>query len=44
MRFDEASAKYALFGEFFIGLRFQATELGTFLTGKPPAYEAKKPE
>jgi chlorite dismutase len=39
MRFDEASAKYALFGEFFVGLRFQATELSTFLAGKTPRYE-----
>jgi chlorite dismutase len=42
MRFDEASAKYALFGEFYVGLRFAASELGTFLAGKTPGYEAPK--
>lgn len=44
MRFDEASAKYALFGEFFIGLRFEAEHLAEFLTGKTPAYQAKQPQ
>jgi chlorite dismutase len=43
MRFDEASAKYALFGEFFVGLRFQAADLGLLLSGKTPAYEPPKP-
>lgn len=38
MRFDEASALYALFGPFYIGLRFPAAALGTWLDGKPPAY------
>lgn len=38
MRFDEASALYALFGPFYIGLRFPAAELGPWLDGKPPAY------
>jgi hydrogen peroxide-dependent heme synthase len=28
MRFDEASAVYALFGPFYVGLRVQAEELG----------------
>jgi chlorite dismutase len=44
MRFDEASAKYAQFGEFFIGLRFHAVDLGEFLKGKTPAHKTNKPE
>ncbi len=36
MRFDEASALYGLFGHFFVGLQFSASELGTFLDGKTP--------
>ncbi|MDA0205069.1 MAG: heme-dependent peroxidase [Acidobacteria bacterium] len=39
MRFDEASALYALFGTFYIGLRFNAADLGVYLSGKPPAYD-----
>ena len=38
MRFDEASAVYALFGTFYIGLRFRADELGTLLAGKTPPF------
>ncbi len=38
MRFDEASALYALFGKFYISLRFRASELGTFLQGSRPSY------
>lgn len=38
MRFDEASAVYGLFGTFYVGLRFLAKELGTFLSGKVPAF------
>jgi chlorite dismutase len=38
MRFDEASAVYGLFGTFYVGLRFPAKELGTFLSGKVPAF------
>jgi chlorite dismutase len=37
MRFDEASAIYGLFGTFYVGLRFPATELGTLLDGRTPA-------
>jgi chlorite dismutase len=37
MRFDEASAVYALFGPFYVGLRFPAAELGTLLSGILPA-------
>ena len=39
MRFDEASALYALFGTFYVGLRFPAAALPEFLDGKRPAYE-----
>ena len=39
MRFDEASALYALFGAFYLGLRFPASEIGVLLSGKRPAYE-----
>ena len=38
MRFDEASAVYAAFGPFYIGLRFAAGELGKVLAAEPPAY------
>ena len=38
MRFDEASAVYGLFGTFYVGLQFPAKELGTFLSGKSPAF------
>ena len=37
MRFDEASAKFAEFGPFYIGLQFSVGELGTFLKGELPA-------
>lgn len=33
MRFDEVSADYALFGQFFIGLRLQVEKLGSWLHG-----------
>jgi chlorite dismutase len=36
MRFDETSAVYALFGSFYVGLRFPAVELGTLLSGRVP--------
>ncbi len=38
MRFDEASALYALFGPFYIGLRFPASQLAVYLSGKTPSY------
>jgi chlorite dismutase len=38
MRFDEASAAYGLFGTFYVGLRFFAAELGTFLAGQTPTF------
>jgi chlorite dismutase len=34
MRFDEVSAEYALFGQFFIGLRLQVNKLHDWLSGK----------
>lgn len=39
MRFDEASSAYALFGSFYVGLRFEASELGTLLSGNLPAFQ-----
>ena len=38
MRFDEASAVYGLFGTFFVGLRFAATNMGALLEGKTPDF------
>lgn len=38
MRFDEASAIYGLFGTFYVGLRFPATEITTLLSGRTPAF------
>jgi hydrogen peroxide-dependent heme synthase len=38
MRFDEASAIYGLFGTFYVGLHFPATELGTLLDGRTPSF------
>ncbi|HEY4047721.1 MAG TPA: hydrogen peroxide-dependent heme synthase [Acidobacteriaceae bacterium] len=34
MRFDQVSAVYALFGEFFVGVRLPVGDLGSWLTGK----------
>jgi hydrogen peroxide-dependent heme synthase len=34
MRFDEVSAEYALFGQFYIGLRLQVEKLSDWLKGK----------
>lgn len=34
MRFDEVSAVYALFGQFFIGIRLQAADFASWLRGK----------
>ena len=34
MRFDEVSADYALFGQFFIGVRLPVEKLGGWLSGK----------
>lgn len=38
MRFDEASAVYGLFGAFFVGLRFPATQLEALFDGKTPSF------
>jgi hydrogen peroxide-dependent heme synthase len=37
MRFDRASADYAEFGPFAVGLQFSAAELKTLLEGRTPA-------
>jgi hydrogen peroxide-dependent heme synthase len=37
MRFDEASAWYAEFGPFYVGLQFSASELPRYLEGAVPA-------
>ena len=36
MRFDQVSAEYALFGQFYVGLRCPAEQLGTLLEGELP--------
>jgi chlorite dismutase len=36
MRFDEVSAVYALFGQFYVGLRCSWCELGNLLNGQSP--------
>jgi chlorite dismutase len=37
MRFDAASALYALFGAFYVGIRVAPSDLGTWLSGALPA-------
>ncbi|MCP5117437.1 MAG: heme-dependent peroxidase, partial [bacterium] len=37
MRFDEASAAYALFGPFYVGIRLTADQLPAMLEGEAPA-------
>lgn len=37
MRFDEASAIYALFGTFYVGIRVRAAQLPALLEGEAPA-------
>ena len=39
MRFDEASAWYAEFGPFYVGLQFSPSELPKYLEGEVPAFE-----
>ncbi len=41
MRFDEVSAVYALFGQFYLGVRVPAAELGQLLQGELPAAEPR---
>jgi len=36
MRFDEASAWFAEFGQFYVGLQFSPSELGAYLEGEVP--------
>jgi chlorite dismutase len=44
MRFDEASAKYGVFGDFFSGVQFSMDQLGTYLDGKSiPALKVLQP-
>ncbi len=38
MRFDEVSAVYAGFGQFFVGLRFASEDLGRFMGGHLPGW------
>ena len=38
MRFDEASAVYGLFGTFYVGLQFPASQLETLFAGKAPSF------
>ncbi len=37
MRFDEASARFAEFGPFYVGLQFSASQLGALLAGRVPS-------
>jgi len=41
MRFDEVSAKYAVFGPFWNGLQFSIEEFPRFLAGEAPALKEK---
>ena len=41
MRFDEASAAYALFGSFYVGLQFKAADLSTLFNGTTPTFGSK---
>jgi peroxiredoxin len=41
MRFDEVSAVYALFGQFYLGVRCPAAELGKLLSGELPVRDVK---
>jgi chlorite dismutase len=39
MRFDQVSAEYAVFGQFFVGVRVPVAKLGEWLEGKLPGRE-----
>jgi hydrogen peroxide-dependent heme synthase len=41
MRFDEASAWYAEFGPFYVGLQFSPAELSRYLEGEVPGFRAR---
>jgi peroxiredoxin len=43
MRFDEASAKFAEFGPFYVGLQFAMSELNNFLEGQLPTLGNEEP-
>jgi peroxiredoxin len=43
MRFDEASALYAEFGRFYVGLRLQVADLGRWLAGECPDWHPTPP-
>jgi chlorite dismutase len=44
MRFDEASAKYGIFGDFFSGVQFSLDQLQTYLDGTAvPALNVLQP-
>jgi chlorite dismutase len=40
MRFDEASAKFAEFGPFYVGLQFSPADLLRFLEGELPDFHS----
>ncbi len=42
MRFDEVSAVYALFGSFYVGLRFEARDIGQYLAGNLPGFSGSR--
>jgi chlorite dismutase len=44
MRFDEVSAVYALFGTFYVGVRFAASDFAEFLNGQIPAFASSGPD
>jgi hypothetical protein len=37
MRFDPASSRFALFGPFYVGIRFEPSRLGDVLRGDVPS-------
>ena len=43
MRFDKASAEFAEFGAFYVGLQFDAAELGQLLEGRTPVLTQAAP-
>ncbi|MBL8222819.1 MAG: heme-dependent peroxidase [Bryobacterales bacterium] len=42
MRFDEVSAVYAGFGQFFVGLRIASEDLGALMSGHLPAWSSQQ--
>jgi chlorite dismutase len=43
MRFDPASSRFALFGPFYVGIRFAAAALGEVLSGGTPPFDTPAP-